>query len=129
MLAGAEKLIKSLELELLQPAVRLSSARLSELLADDFLEIGQSGKTYTKREAIDALLSQGELQFTMHDFVLTEVAPRTVQAVYRVEMKSTGGGESRWSGRSSIWQLRDGRWQIVFHQGTPIPPSGNKATT
>ncbi len=46
-------LIKNLEVELLQPEVRKSKERLNELLADDFFEIGESGKKYSKQDILN----------------------------------------------------------------------------
>ena len=45
--------IKSLEVELLHPEVRKSKERLNELLADDFFEIGESGKNYNKQDILN----------------------------------------------------------------------------
>lgn len=43
------ELIERLETELLQPEVRRSPDRISELLADDFIEFGISGKSTRSR--------------------------------------------------------------------------------
>ena len=45
------ELIERLETELLQPEVRRSPDRISELLADDFIEFGISGKS-TKQDML-----------------------------------------------------------------------------
>jgi hypothetical protein len=47
--------ILNLELELLQTDTRQSAQRLSELIADDFREFGESGKRYGKIDVLQAL--------------------------------------------------------------------------
>lgn len=76
-------LIKDLEVELLQPDVRKSTDRLSELLDDNFLEFGVSGNRYNKQDILDYLPNCAEVKYTVHDFVVLEVSADTVLATYR----------------------------------------------
>jgi hypothetical protein len=46
---------------------------------------------------------------------LHTLAPDVVLATYRVVDET----RKQHTLRSSIWKLKDGRWQMVFHQGTP----------
>ena len=46
--------LKGLEEELLVPTVR-KSPRLEELLADEFIEFGSSGRIYTKNDLVAVL--------------------------------------------------------------------------
>ena len=107
-------LIRSLELEVLRPETRESALRLDQLLSYDFLEFGESGKRYTKLQILDLLPKQREMECRIDDFKVTKISENTMLATYRLEKD----GKSR-SLRSSLWQFRDARWQIVFHQGTP----------
>jgi hypothetical protein len=112
--------IRGLEMELLNPGVRSSIEALSELLADDFVEFGSSGRRYSKQDILDTLPTESGLNFELSDFALRMLAPGVALATYQV-LRSTAGGEPlRRSLRSSIWVIRDGRWQILFHQGTPM---------
>lgn len=111
-------LINNLEIELLQPDARSSVERLNELLADDFFELGASGKRYSRQEAVNTLPNVAGAKYTMHDFEAREISPETVLATYRVEKEVIGSGEKSWSVRSSLWQNRNGLWQIIFHHGT-----------
>ena len=113
-------LIYSLEIELLRPEVRSSSKRLDELLADDFREFGESGKRYTKQDVLTSLSNPAGVTFAVSEFRARELVPGIVLATYQVEKKSDTGTSSK-SLRSSLWQKRDGRWQMVFHQGTSLP--------
>ena len=112
-------LIKDLEVELLQPSVRKSTDRLNELLADDFLEFGASGSRYNKHDVLEHLSKLDEVKYTVHDFATVQISPDTILATYRAEKKGLDSGEKSFSLRSSLWQNRNGQWQVFFHQGTP----------
>lgn len=114
-------LLHSLEAALQDPAVRSSRTRLDELIADEFIEFGRSGRRHAKGDTLARLPAQeAHSQYAMQDFAVRELAPGTVLATYRLEERAPAGGPALSSLRSSIWQLRGGRWQIVFHQGTAL---------
>ncbi len=113
------RLIKDLEVELLQPDVRRSAGRLNELLADDFLEFGASGNRYNKHDVLKHLPKLDEVKYTVHDFATVQISPDTILATYRIEREVLDSGEKSFSLRSSLWQNRNGQWQVFFHQGTP----------
>lgn len=104
--------IRALEERLLQPDFRRNRAAIAELLADDFREFGSSGRVWTKQQILDHLESEAPFEVEMHDFGATEFAPGVILATYKVTVKN------RTSLRSSIWIKRDGRWLVLFHQGT-----------
>ena len=52
---GRPILLRALEERLLDPVVRHSLDMLSQLLADDFVEFGRSGKVYNKEQIISRL--------------------------------------------------------------------------
>jgi hypothetical protein len=90
---------------------------LAALIADDFLEIGASGRRWTAAEVRGLLAAEAVTPLPaleLDDFAATEVAEDVVLVTFRL------GGE-RPSERSSIWIRRDGRWQVRFHQGTLLP--------
>ena len=113
------KLIENLEVELLQPEVRKSVKRLNELLADDFLEFGMSGKRFTKKDIIELLLKSEGTKYEGTDFETKEIAPDTVLLTYRASVENITTGVKKWTLRSSLWQKHDNTWQMMFHQGTP----------
>ena len=117
---GIAELIKALEIELLQPEVRKSKDRLNELIADQFIEIGESGKQYNKQDILDALPKQSGIRFSPKDFKATEISSNVVLATFHLEKEITESREEITSLRSSIWKNKDGKWLIVFHQGTPL---------
>jgi hypothetical protein len=115
--------LRSLEEQLLDPATRTSPAQLNHLLAPDFLEFGSSGRTFTRAEILAALASELPAAILhLSDFNLQASAPGWALVTYRSTRITPAA--SRSALRSSTWIHRDGRWQLLFHQGTLIPPLG-----
>jgi hypothetical protein len=117
---------KALEESLLRPEIRKSPDRLRALLAEDFVEFGSSGGVHGKEDVIAALVEEAApgdepLSITAHDFALRTIAKDTVLLTYRSVRRLTEKGPERHALRSSLWQSIDGRWQMIFHQGTVIP--------
>ncbi|MBI5267905.1 MAG: DUF4440 domain-containing protein [candidate division Zixibacteria bacterium] len=103
-----------LEERLLMPSVRRSSSELSQLLAEDFREIGRDGHLYTREEIISILADEVPTgrSLIIDEFEISELAPGLVLVTYRL---TSGAGYSR---RSSIWRREESGWRMVFHQGT-----------
>jgi hypothetical protein len=114
--------IEALEDALLSPAVRGSRDRLSALLADDFLEFGESGTAYTKDEILAHLPQTRPATYTVRDFAVEALSRDVALATYRIEARGPAGNV-RHSVRSSIWLRCDGVWRLRFHQGTTTSAS------
>ena len=115
MTAERTEMFRALETSLHRKEIRNSRARVSELIADDFVEFGKSGAVYHKEDTLNALEDeQIDLEIEVSEFVAREVSSDVVLVTY----KSTAEGVT--AIRSSIWVKRDGRWQMTFHQGTGI---------
>jgi hypothetical protein len=55
------------------------------------------------------------------EFDLAVLSSDVVLITYRAAKESASAEEATtYSLRSSIWKFIDGRWQITFHQGTPV---------
>jgi hypothetical protein len=111
-----EDQLRKLETDLLQPEIRRSSAAVYSLLAEEFCEFGSSGRIYTRQEIIEALATESTVSISVSEFSVMRLAVGVALVRYRAV-----SGESI-SLRSSVWVIRDGRWQMVFHQGTKKPP-------
>ena len=109
-----------LEESLLRPEIRHSRSELERLLADDFVEFGSSGEVYDREAIIDALFREKSGHLSLTEFQAVQLAPEVVLVTYRAMSTAQDGGPTVHSLRSSIWKLAAGRWQIVFHQGTPV---------
>jgi hypothetical protein len=110
----------ALEQRLLMPDVRRSRDAVAPMLADNFAEFGSSGHVYDKEGVMRALQDNPSMSAAISDFKVTNLAPDTVLATYRVTRQALPQAPQSQSLRSSIWQRIDGRWQLVFHQATPI---------
>lgn len=88
-----------------------------ELLSDDFVEFGTSGRIYNKEMQLDSVDTKGlaVCPFTIHHFSVQQLAPHIVHITYQTEAIDSG---SR-SNRSSIWKYEHEKWRLYFHQGTP----------
>lgn len=112
------EIIRELEERLLQPSVRASEKDVSEILADDFIEYGSSGRIYDKKSVIEGFQSKDSTQRSLSDFMIKKLDTNTFLATY-LAMKQETNGQKSYSLRSSIWKMIENRWQIIFHQGTP----------
>jgi len=74
-----QKLIQHLELSFLDPSMRQSKNQLDKLIADDFIEIGKSGKVYNKQNILDSLPSEEAKTISMIDFEVKKLS----QDVYK----------------------------------------------
>lgn len=118
--ASIEEDFRFLEERLLQSDARQSAVELDALLADDFLEFGSSGRVYDKPQVIAALLTETLSSISLTDFRTKVLAPNVVLVTYQAICTNTTATAAVRSLRSSLWRLADGRWQLVFHQGTPL---------
>ncbi len=114
------ELIRLLEERLLQADVRKSAKDVAELLADDFIEIGSSGRIFDKHATIDALRYESPVEILLTDYQARILAPDVILVTYRAVRTASASTPTTQSLRSSIWKRLDGRWQLVFHQGTPL---------
>lgn len=113
-----EKLL-ALETELLTQEAWHSQARLRDLLTDDFIEFGSSGCNFDKRIIIKLLLqSESTEKRQIDDFGLLVSSDDTGVVTYSCVVMSKSDEIARKSNRSSLWRVKDGRWQMLFHQGT-----------
>lgn len=108
--------VEALEISLLKPEVRQSRERLERLLADDFLEIGASGREWRKTEIICALLDASDDAIEFDSMASKFIGENVVLVTYRSRrLQSPDRNDAI---RSSIWRRRNNEWQLVFHQGT-----------
>lgn len=122
-----EQMLRRLEERLLQPEARQSVQELADALTDDFIEIGSSGTYLNKQQIIEELPGLPSEKMSLTDFRIRLLAGDVVLATYRLLKYDENSVPHEHSLRSSIWRLQDGRWQMIFHQGTPIVTSGGWA--
>ena len=114
-----EATVMDLESELLQPATRADAQRLAMLVADDFLEVGATGRSFGKAEVLARLPHEDGVHFSAASMRAEPLAPTVVLVTYAVQR--TCEGVTTHSRRSSVWVKNPGGWQMRYHQGTYEP--------
>lgn len=105
------------ELELMSVAVRKDSVRLRELLHRDFVEIGRSGRRWTRDEVIAALPAERDrTPPEVDEWNFVALSSDLVLVTYRAS------GVSARSRHASVWDISGARPVMRFHQGTVITP-------
>ena len=111
--------LRTKEMELLDPDVRSDPVRVRELLHDDFMEFGSTGRVYNKRMLLDILKGERHAEVVVRVFAVRQLSSDTALVTHRTVGQS--GQEAR---RSSVWIRQDGVWRMAFHQGTRISRLG-----
>lgn len=104
--------LRKLEEMLLRPDIRMSVNELRNILADNYFEIGSSGKILYKDGIPPGGI--GIVNMQLSEFEIHPLSDKIVLATYRIFNKET----QQYTLRSSIWKYMENRWQLVFHQGT-----------
>ncbi|MGV0102827.1 DUF4440 domain-containing protein [Nostoc sp. DSM 114160] len=120
-----ESLFRKLEERLLQPDVRKSAKDIMDLLADEFIEFGSSGRVFNKQQIIESLQNESIQPLTQRlitEFKTLVLATGVVLVTYRI-VRHISGKQPVHSLRSSIWKLNNDRWKMIFHQGTLVRES------
>jgi hypothetical protein len=116
-----ESTVLKLELELLDPAVRADTLRLDALLAEDFLEVGATGRSFGKSDVLARLPQESGVSFSVGHMQAHLLASEVVLVTYSAER--TCQDQSHASLRSSLWVKNTNGWQMRYHQGTCKEPS------
>lgn len=101
-----------------RPEFASTRADFERMTADDFWEIGASGRRYSRQHVLDVLQQRepdpAEAEWETRDFHCRELGPSTYLLTYTLRQ------QERLSRRSTIWRRVDGEWQVLFHQGTLV---------
>jgi ketosteroid isomerase-like protein len=104
--------------------LKADTTAISQLMADDFIEISRLGTLRTKADNLRDIAS-GNLKLLNVQYDSTNVRMYGDVAVLRAIANNTGMFHGApfagrvWYTRVFVW--RDGRWQAVTMQQTPIP--------
>jgi hypothetical protein len=115
-----------LESLLLEPEVRRDRSQMEELLADDFVEFGASGRIWS-REAIIAELDSGSYAPPMvENFECRILCPEVLLVTYRtLRASSSENGKTDEVLRSSIWRQVEFDLAANSTRVAAVFPSGN----
>src|SRR5690348_10474378 len=111
----------ALERALLTREVRSSAAALDALLDPEFTEAGASGRWWTRAEIL-AELPAGEAAAAPDRIADYAMAGRRLAADV-VMLTFETDRQGRRARRVSLWRRSGGRWRVLYHQGTLIPPA------
>lgn len=115
--------IRDRELALHLGSVRNNESQVERVLHPEFREFGRSGATYTRAEAMAALLTEVSTgSLASQDWHFSVLANDVVLVTYRTAFVDELGARSHYTNRSSLWKCSNSVWQVVFHQGTPCGP-------
>ena len=70
---------------------------------------------HSKDDVIEWLVTESPFSYEVSEFETDKLSETVVLATYKINMKNS------LSMRSSIWVMKDDRWQLRFHQGTACP--------
>jgi len=102
-----------------RPELGTSRVDFEKMTADDFWEIGASGRRYPRKSVLDALEKRYPVPhadiWETRDFHCRKLAPDVFLLTYTLLQDNV-----RLTRRSTIWQRTPGGWKIVFHQGTIV---------
>ena len=88
-----------------------------ELVADDFWEIGASGRNYSREFALNTLKSRQSTHaenWQTNDYHLSQIGESVYLLTYTLHQPN------RKTLRLTIWQRVNGRWKAAYHQGTVV---------
>jgi hypothetical protein len=110
--AQLQEHLHSLEERLLHPDRATDRNELASLLAPDFKEFCTSGRIFNLNQLAHALMTTSPRPATMSHFYVNPLGEDAALATYHIVTANST------SHHSSIWVKRNGKWQMLFHQGT-----------
>ena len=109
--------LRRLEESLWLEDTRFDREYMDAILAPDFFEFGASGRVWARAEALGVEAVEIGADLPLEGFAVNFLDPDLALITYRSRVPSRSPPLSN---RSSLWRRADGRWQLVFHQGSPV---------
>jgi hypothetical protein len=117
-LAAITAHLRACEEALIDPAVRRDRARVSAMLAEDFVEIGSSGRVWSRDQILHLMSTEKLDPPVIEDFLCRAIATDVVLVCYTTVPTDAATGQCSIVLRSSLWTNVSGVWLLRFHQGT-----------
>ncbi len=111
--------MRELEESLWRTETRFDREYVEKIFSPDFVEFGRSGRVYTRQDTLAAPAKPINVRLPLREFQARMISEDVVLVTY---ISETIDSAPQAGNRSSLWKRTDGRWQIVFHQGTPVKP-------
>ena len=110
--------LRKLEESLWIAQTRFDQAYMEQILSPEFVEFGRSGKVYSREDTLSAAYRDIRCTLPLKNFTAQLIGANVFLVTYMSETISDG--EVLVANRSSIWIKTPQRWQLRFHQGTPV---------
>ncbi len=112
--------LEALEETLWRTETRFDRVLMDATFAPDFEEFGRSGRRYSREDMLFDTADSAPIPAVLPlcDFSVRVLTPDIALVTYISEVRYPAGTE--WANRSSLWHRSADRWQLRFHQGTPI---------
>jgi hypothetical protein len=112
--------LQSLEVALHRPEVRSNRDELDRLLHPEFREFGRSGHIYERAEVLAEFADRPQAyEVWAQDFRVVPLSDVLALLTYKSAHVTPEGKLDHHTNRSSLWQLTQTGWRLLFHQGTP----------
>jgi uncharacterized protein (DUF952 family) len=92
---------------------------MDRILHPNFVEVGRSGRTYHRQEAIETTHYPFGIELPLRDFEMDLIDEDV--ALVRYVSRETREDEMSPAHRTSVWVNTNEGWRLRFHQGTPLP--------
>ncbi|HXV72610.1 MAG TPA: DUF952 domain-containing protein [Acidimicrobiia bacterium] len=111
--------LEHLEEGLWRDGTRFDQEWMDRMLHPEFSEVGRSGRTYTRAQAIAASSRSIESEIPLAEYRIQLIDEDV--ALVRYISRQTLDGAPRPAERTSVWVNTNDGWRLRFHQGTPFP--------
>lgn len=111
------------ELQLATAAGEAGAGWVDGCLAEEFREFGQSGRVYDRSAVLAAIRDRNVTWTAQVEVLRMDLVGDGVVLLTYLSRGEFGNARStaRVALRSSLWRQRGETWQLLFHQGTPVP--------
>jgi len=111
------ELLRKLEESLWIADSRFNPEYMEHILSIDFFEFGRSGRIYKREDTLAVPRQEINTLLPLKNFTIHPISKDVVLITYISHVKYE---RLEIGNRSSIWSKTNGRWQLRFHQGTPV---------
>jgi glyoxylase I family protein len=117
----ADRLIEK-EMAIVAAQQRGDIGAVGNVLADEFCEIGSSGRMFSKLEILESIRQVKILHCSFEQVRVLPIDDEHAIVTYVSNTKRRYQGEEATARtyRSSTWKKAAGEWRLIFHQGTPL---------
>ena len=124
--SAAEQDLIKLDKEWGEAGLRGDAAVLEGILADDFMGVSPTGVATKAQNIAEAKTNAPNITnatYVADEYTVRFLDPNTAVMTHRATAKGLNKGKEYNDQHRSmhVWVKRDGRWQVVASQATPIP--------